>query len=67
LKVLEAIQETEPSAQALAMDFISRLDVSKFADLQKNFENNVILGSYPKSLNEAYTIDQNIRWFLKEA
>jgi hypothetical protein len=32
LKVLEAVQETEPSAQAQAMDFISRVDVSKFAD-----------------------------------
>jgi hypothetical protein len=66
LNVLEAVQETEPSAQAQAqaqaMDFISRLDVSKFADLQKSLENNVILGtgSYPKTLNEAYTIAQNI-------
>jgi hypothetical protein len=48
LKVLEAVQETEPSAQAQA-----RLDVitqsSKFTDLQKTLENNVILGtgSYP--------------------
>jgi hypothetical protein len=35
----------------------------KFADLQKTLENNVILGtaSYPKTLNEAYTIAQNIR------
>jgi hypothetical protein len=30
LKVIEVVQEKEPSAQAQAMDFISRIDVSKF-------------------------------------
>jgi hypothetical protein len=64
LKVLEAVEENEPSAQAQAqaMDCNSRLDVLKFADLQKILENNVILGtgSYPKTLNEAYTTAQNI-------
>jgi hypothetical protein len=47
LKVLEAVQDTKPSAQAQAqaMDFIFRLDVSKFADLQKTLKNNVILGT----------------------
>jgi hypothetical protein len=45
------------------MDFTSRLDVSKFTDLQKTMENNVILGtdSYPKTLNEPYTIAQYIK------
>ena len=63
LKVLTAVQEVEPSPQAQAMDFVSRLDTSKFADLQKTLENNVILGTgtYPRTLNEAYTIAQNIK------
>jgi hypothetical protein len=63
LKVLKAVNETVPSDQAVAMDFISRLDNSKFADLKKTLENNVILntGKYPKTLNEAYTIANNIK------
>jgi hypothetical protein len=45
------------------MDFQSRLDNSKFADLKKTSENNVILntGKYPKTLNDAYTIANNIK------
>jgi hypothetical protein len=63
LKVLAAVEEVEPSPQGQPMDFVTRLDVSKFADLQKTLENNVILGtgSYPKTLNEAYTIAQNVK------
>jgi hypothetical protein len=57
LKVLSAVEEVEPSPKAQSMDFVSRLDVSKFVtlDLQKTLENNVILGtgSYPTTLNDA--------------
>jgi hypothetical protein len=63
LKVLAAVEEVESSPQAQAMDFVSRLDLSKFADLQKTLENKVILSAvlYPKTLNEAYTFAQNIK------
>jgi hypothetical protein len=63
LKVLAAVEEVKQSPQAQAIDFVSRLDVLKFADLQKTWENNVILGtsSYTKTLNEAYIITQNIK------
>jgi hypothetical protein len=62
LTVLAAVEEVKPSPQAQAMDFVSRLNVSKFADLQKTLENNVILGtgSYPKTLNKAEVPQQRL-------
>ena len=66
---LQAVGETVPSQPALAMDFLSKLDPSRFSKLNTDIENDVLLGKgeYPKTLVEAYRIAQNFKVIRTES
>jgi hypothetical protein len=63
LHIMEAVAQSVPPAEDIALDFLDRLDNSRFATLKTLLANSKVLGDdkYPKTLSEAYVLASSFK------